>query len=261
MGKGPGVLLLHGGLQSSRNFMRLGAALADSFTVYIPDRRGRGLSGPFKPGYCMQTEFDDLALLIKTTGARNVFALNSGALIALQAALSSDGISRLALYEPPLAIDGVASPGGWIPRYETALAEGNLAAAFAAILKGTGDRELMTSLPDFILVPMFALGMRLYSAPDTSNEPALKTLIRTMHYDGMLISEMAGRLDRFRQMQIETLLLGGTRSIDYLIAAVNALSAVLPRARRAVLSGAGHLAADDSGKPERVAEELRRFFA
>jgi hypothetical protein len=82
-----------------------------------------------------------------------------------------------------------------------------------------------------------------------------------MHYDGMLISEMAGRLDLFRHMQIETLLLRGTRSIDYLIAAVDALSAALPRARRVVLSGAGHLAADDSGTPMRVAEELRRFFA
>ena len=261
MGKGPGVILLHGGLQSSQNFMRLGAALADSFTVYIPDRRGRGLSGSFKPGYCMQTEVDDLALLIKTTSARNVFALSSGALIALQAALSTDGISRLALYEPPLAIDGMPSAGGWIPRYETALAEGDLAAAFVAILKGTGDRELMTSLPDFILVPMFALAMRLRSAPDTSNAPSLKTLIPTMHYDGMLISEMAGRLDLFRQMQTETLLLRGTRSIGYLIAAVDALSAVLPRARRVVLSEAGHLAADDSGTPLRVAEELRRFFA
>jgi pimeloyl-ACP methyl ester carboxylesterase len=65
----------------------------------------------------MQTEVDDLALLLETTGARNVFALSSGALIALQTALSSDGISRLALYEPPLAIDGMPSPGGWIPRY------------------------------------------------------------------------------------------------------------------------------------------------
>jgi hypothetical protein len=49
------------------------------------------------------------------------------------------------------------------------LAEGSLAAAFAAIIKGTGDRELMTTLPDFILVPMFALGLRVRSARDTSN--------------------------------------------------------------------------------------------
>jgi hypothetical protein len=76
-------------------------------------------------------------------------------------------------------------------------------------------------------------GMRLRSARDTrdtSNEPALKTLISTVHYDGMLISELAARLDLFRQMQIETLLLRGTRSIGYLTAAVDALSSVLPRA-------------------------------
>ena len=37
MGKGPGLVLLHGALQSSRSFTSLGAALSDAFTIYIPD--------------------------------------------------------------------------------------------------------------------------------------------------------------------------------------------------------------------------------
>jgi len=44
-GGGPAVVLLHGGMQTSRNFRTLAALLADRFTVRIPDRRGRGLSG------------------------------------------------------------------------------------------------------------------------------------------------------------------------------------------------------------------------
>lgn len=47
MGSGPGIILLHGGGKSSQNLTQLGTALSDQFTVYIPDRRGRGLSGPF----------------------------------------------------------------------------------------------------------------------------------------------------------------------------------------------------------------------
>jgi pimeloyl-ACP methyl ester carboxylesterase len=45
MGSGPGIIIMHGGISSSQYYMKLGAALSDEFTVYIPDRRGRGLSG------------------------------------------------------------------------------------------------------------------------------------------------------------------------------------------------------------------------
>jgi len=46
LGSGPGIILLHGGANASQSFMKIGKALSDKFTVYIPDRRGRGLSGP-----------------------------------------------------------------------------------------------------------------------------------------------------------------------------------------------------------------------
>jgi pimeloyl-ACP methyl ester carboxylesterase len=45
-GDGPGLILLRGALQTSRSFSRLAAELGDNFTIYVPDRRGRGLSGP-----------------------------------------------------------------------------------------------------------------------------------------------------------------------------------------------------------------------
>jgi hypothetical protein len=37
---------MHTGMQAAQNFMLLAKALSDEFTVYLPDRRGRGLSGP-----------------------------------------------------------------------------------------------------------------------------------------------------------------------------------------------------------------------
>ncbi len=40
IGEGPGVVLLHGGMTASQHFTRLGEALQDEFTVYVPDRRG-----------------------------------------------------------------------------------------------------------------------------------------------------------------------------------------------------------------------------
>ena len=41
LGRGPGVIAVHGGMQAAQNLMKLAGALADSFTVYLPDRRGR----------------------------------------------------------------------------------------------------------------------------------------------------------------------------------------------------------------------------
>ena len=73
LGSGPGVVLLHGGVNSSQHLMRLGSALAGTCTVDIPDRRGRGLSGPIGADYGLSTEDEGLAALLKQTGARNVF--------------------------------------------------------------------------------------------------------------------------------------------------------------------------------------------
>src|ERR1700722_19602010 len=44
MGDGPGLILVHGGMQSTQNLTKLARALCHRFTVYLPDRRGRGLS-------------------------------------------------------------------------------------------------------------------------------------------------------------------------------------------------------------------------
>jgi pimeloyl-ACP methyl ester carboxylesterase len=260
MGSGPGLVLLHGGLQSGMSFTGLGAALADRFTVYIPDRRGRGLSGPFRPDHSMATEIDDLSQLLTMTGAQNVFALSAGALVALHTALVNPAVSRLALYEPPIEF-GSVKPRYWAPDYETALAKGNLAAAFAAALKGTGDDEPMMKLPAFVLTLLFAVMMRFRPDAGVDGGPPLTTLIPTVHYDIELVAETAGDLDRFRDLRAETLLLGGDRSKEYLTAALDALVAILPNARRVELKGAGHIAADNNGDPIRVAAELRRFFA
>ena len=92
MGSGPGIILMHGGVNASQHFMKLGAALSDAFTVYIPDRRGRGLSGPFGEDYGIQREVEDLDALLNKTGAYHLFGAATGALIILQSALTLPGI-------------------------------------------------------------------------------------------------------------------------------------------------------------------------
>ena len=58
-GRGPAVVLLHCSMESARSHTLLAGALAGDFTVYLPDRRGRGLSGPHRPGHGVRTEVED----------------------------------------------------------------------------------------------------------------------------------------------------------------------------------------------------------
>ena len=88
-----------------QHFMTLGRELANNFTVYIPDHRGSGLSGPFGEDYSMQKEVEDIDAIIKKTGAQNLFGLSSGAFILLECALELPSIKKTALYEPPLDVN------------------------------------------------------------------------------------------------------------------------------------------------------------
>ncbi|WP_369184720.1 alpha/beta fold hydrolase [Streptomyces sp. Y1] len=54
--------------------MRLAEAPAGTFTVYVSDRRGRGLSGPAGAGYGLAAECEDIAALVGHSGAERVFA-------------------------------------------------------------------------------------------------------------------------------------------------------------------------------------------
>lgn len=261
LGSGPGVILVHGGMQSSHNFSRLAAALSDAFTVYVPDRRGRGLSGPHGDGYCLARECEDIQALVEKSGAQNLFGLSSGAIVALQTALAlPDAIRRLAVYEPPLAV-GAFSPIAWVPRFDREVAQGDLASAMITVIKGTGDTSLLTALPRFVLRPLLARSIEGQARRPRNGEVPLKTLIPTMHFDPQLVAETAGSPARYAALRAEVLLLGGDRSRDYLKAALDALERLLPQARRVEFSGIGHLAADDHGRPEQVAQELRCFFA
>jgi pimeloyl-ACP methyl ester carboxylesterase len=100
MGSGPSLIITHGGLDAAQTHLKLRALLSDKFTVYIPDRRGRGLSGPFGENYGLQREADDVEALLKETGAHYLFGVSSGALIILRSSLTLKGIHKIALYEP-----------------------------------------------------------------------------------------------------------------------------------------------------------------
>ena len=257
-GRGPALILMHGGMQASQHFTKLAAALSPDFTVYVPDRRGRGLSGPHGDRFGVPREVEDLQALVAATGASRVFGLSSGALVTLRTALTTPAIDRVALYEPPLSVDG-SVPLNWIPRYDGEIAAGRIAAALVSVLQGLGAEPVFRRIPRFLLVPFMAIGSRLQRAPPEDEVP-VEALVPTMHFDMRLIREMADTVQDYQALDTQVLLLGGAKSPAYLHVAQDALSAVLPHARRVTLPGLGHSGPDDDGDPPRVAEALRDFF-
>lgn len=257
-GQGPAVILVHGAMMTSQLFEGLAAALAADFTVYSPDRRGRGMSGPTGPGYGIATEIADLAALLRETGAHNVFGLSSGAVISLNAALELPEIRNLALYEPPLAVPGNTTVREWGARYEREVAAGRLGAALVSVMKGTGDKGSFTSLPRPLLLPLMALAVRFDQGDDS--RPPMRTVIPTVRYDLTLVREAGDVWDRLGELHCRALLLGGDRSIDYLGAALDRLATALPGAERVVLAGAGHTVSFTDEHRELVAAQLRGFF-
>src|SRR5512145_2427876 len=89
-GSGPALILVDGAL-CSRAFgpmPKLAPLLAQHFTVFMYDRRGRGESGDTKP-YAKEREVEDIAALIDAaSGSAFVLGLSSGAALALDAAAS-----------------------------------------------------------------------------------------------------------------------------------------------------------------------------
>lgn len=259
-GHGDDLVLLHGAGQTAASFAALAGDLADHYTVHVLDRRGRGLSPSYGDYEGLATEVADLQAVLHATGARMVFGLSSGAVIAIETARVQPSIRKLALYEPPLSFDGVVH-GEWAPRYEALLAAGRPGRALVTVLKATSDRTMFRLVPDALLGGLLDFAIRRtgeQASPAGSLSP--RELVRTIPFDSMTVRQAAGPLERYRELRCEVLLLGGSKSARNLTASLDGLARTFPNARRRTIRGAGHTAADNSGKPHVVAEELKLFF-
>jgi pimeloyl-ACP methyl ester carboxylesterase len=264
LGHGPGVVLLHGGASSGYNHLQLAELLADAFTVYLPDRRGRGLNGPYGEDYRIQKDVEDMDALLTKTGAHLVFGVSGGALIWLQAALTLVTIHKAVILEPPLLVNDSLSMN-YLARYEREVQEGKLAAALITGMKGAqmGPR-IMNAMPRWLLELLTNMAMKSEEKKGSGGYVPMRELATMLHYDFQLVVEMSGKLEIFKNVGAEILLLGGSKSPAYLKAAMDALEKVLPHVRRVELPGLDHAASwntDRGGKPGPVAQALCGFFA
>jgi pimeloyl-ACP methyl ester carboxylesterase len=264
IGHGPGLVVLHGAMESSASHTQLAAALADALTVYLPDRRGRGMSGPHEPDYSVREEIGDLEALMMQTGAQYVFGVSAGALVALHAARTLTFISKLALFEPPI-FPTRNEPEAFLTRYDREMAQGKVSAALVTAMKGAQmGPPIFNLLPNWLLERLTGSVMAGEAKKPTGEYLTMQTLAPTLHYDFALVAQLSGSVDEFKTLETDTLLLTGSKSPSYLRESIKRLAAVLPHAQRVEFPGLNHGASgntDRFGKPEVVARALRRLFA
>jgi pimeloyl-ACP methyl ester carboxylesterase len=264
IGRGPGLVMLHGAMESASSHSELAAEVSDSHTVYLPDRRGRGMSGPHRAKHDINTEVDDLAAVLAGTGATDVLGVSSGAVIALEASLRLPQLHRVAIFEPPLIV-GDSLSTSFTARYREELGRGDLPSALVTGMKGSKmGPAIFEYIPRPLLRALTVAAMRRQERTLGPNEVSMRMLAPTLGYDFGLVEQARDRLDVYSGTPAEVLLLGGASSAAYLRTAMDAVSEALPTARRITFPKLGHGATGNArfgGRPDVVARTLREFFS
>jgi pimeloyl-ACP methyl ester carboxylesterase len=252
VGDGPGIVLVPGALHSGHHYAALARCLADAFTVYCVDRRGRPGSGPQRPDHGIDAECADLIAVLEKTGAKLAFGHSSGGVVALQTALRRP-LAKLAVYEPPVSLNG-SVPSGFMPAFERALARGRKPDALAILGKGLDADRKVDKLPTSVLKLLMRLASR-------GADPKFRELIEATATFPAEHRMIAG-LDptAYERLEPETLVLLGDRSPGYLARAATFLADTAPGAQLLVLAGLDHSGPEQQA-PDRLAGELRAFFA
>ncbi len=272
LGRGPAIVILHGGALASQHYMKLGSALADTFTVCIPDRRGRGMSGPYGPDYSIKREDEDLAAVVAETGAQCVFGTADGGLFALHGSVAVPEIRKVAVFEPVIFVGqpGLDEFKKTIARGEALVGSGDIAGAMSSLAADAGNdpRAQAVSPPYRLLARVFASPivcravLSLDALGARGDRVALRDLVPALIPELQQVKATEGTIDYYRDVTAECLLMSGTGAPPLFTATQDALMQVLPHATRMVLPGLNHGGAQDQGgNPGVLAEQLRRFFA
>ncbi len=207
----------------------LAELLAQHFTVFTYDRRGRGGSGDTAP-YAVEREVEDIeALLTEAGGTAFVWGTSSGAVLALEAANRLSGIEKLALYEAPFIVDDSRSTtqDGWA-RIGEAVAANRRSDAVKLFMKTVGVSDLFIAL--MRLMPVWS---------------KLKAVAHTLPYDGAIVKDnQRGEplpAGRWASVTVPTLVMDGGKSPAWMRNANRALASVLPTAQYRTLEGQTHM--------------------
>lgn len=262
-GSGPGLVLVQGAGGTAYNYRELARALSPNFTVYTPDRRGRGLSAkPYDSGHDIARDVEDVDAVLAETGADRVFGLSSGAVITLEAARTLPRVTRASVYEPPFYPDGISHDG--IRQLGAEIERGDLASALVSVLHVSGMAPAPIRVLPRPVARLLARGVLRIDGRKSGPYAKLRDLLPGTRYDFNVVGGMDGKMGTFASIEKPMLLLSGTKSAAYLRQSIRKLAGILPEARHVEFDGLNHVGSWNvslGGRPGVVAAALREFFA
>lgn len=217
------VVLIHDGVVDSAVWDDVWPQFCRTFHTIRYDRRGFGRSPAATSWYA---ESDDLAAVLRQAKAKQVALVGSshGAALAIDFTLAHPEMVRQLVLVGPV-VSGLPYSQHFLDRGKAAL---------ALLQKGDVQNALSEWSKDKYLI-----------APE--NDAARKRLSELLaanpqdvtHEDSVLPSKPA--LGRLAEINIPTLIITGDADIPDVHAHAGAIEAGIPRARRVVMSGVGHL--------------------
>jgi pimeloyl-ACP methyl ester carboxylesterase len=240
LGEGAPVILVSGGSTDRMANAPLATLLANDFTVFNYDRRGRGPSGDTPP-YAVEREVEDIDAVIGAAGGTAfLYGTSSGAALALEAAASGLPVTKLALWEPPFIIDENARPpADQVEQYGKMIAEGR---------RGDAVEYFMGKV----------VGMPPEFVTQARNAPwwaAQEALAHTLAYDATIMGDYSLPVDRAASVTVPTLVMAGGASFPFMHQTAEALAKSFPHGEIRTLEGQSHDVA-----PEAMAPVLKEFF-
>ncbi len=248
-GKGPALILVGGtfeqrAMESETSKLGVFPLLAEHFTVYHYDRRGRGDSTDTLP-FAVAREIEDIEALIDHAGGSAFLSgISSGAGLAFEAALAlGSKVKKLAMYEPPYNDDETAKQA-WVKlRHELKqpLAEGRNDDAVGLFMMLMGmPAEHLEGMKQIPIWPMF------------------EAIAPTLAYDAAALGEDAAvPTDKAARLNVPTLVMdGGASEFPFMHPTAVALAKAIPNAQHKTLEGQTH-----EVEPEALAPALIAFFA
>lgn len=239
-GDGPAVILVCGGSVDRTSNAPLAELLAEHFTVFNYDRRGRGDSGDTAP-YAVEREVEDIDAVVEEAGGSScLYGSSSGGALALVAAAGGLPITKLALWEPPFILDEKARPPAHTAKTFTELV--------SAGRRGDAVEFFMAKVVG--LPPESVAGAR--SAPFWA---AHEALAHTLAYDATIMGDYSVPTELAASVTVPTLVMAGGASLPFMRETAEALAKSLPRGQMRTLEGQTHDVA-----PEAMAPVLEEFF-
>jgi len=226
LGTGPALILVDGATcyRDAGPMRPLAALLADSFTVYVYDRRGRGASTDTLP-FAVDREIDDIAALIDVAGGRAaLFGMSSGGALAIAAAARlGASVSELSVYEVPVSIDLDPAAKAYSRDLAEALAAGRRGDAMALFLARVGMPA--EQIAGMRRAPMWA---------------GFEAIAPTLAYDDAVLGDGLLPYDRIEAIQAPAVVISGEFAQEFIRESARALATALAHGHHVELPGQSH---------------------